>query len=86
MIAIILIIKKAKSWRKLFREEKIIFSINSERLLSFRQNKKFLSDNDKNILQSKTSFGATSSERKNEKSENSNNYCKKINLIIFYSF
>ena len=50
------------------------------------KNKKSLSDNDKNNIKSETSFGISSMEKKNEKSKMSNVYCKKINLIIFYSF
>ena len=53
------------------------------------KNKKSLSDNDKNNIKSQTSqisFGLSSVEKKNEKSKMSNVYCKKINLIIFYSF
>ena len=53
------------------------------------KNKKSLSDNDKNNIKSQTSqisFGISSVEKKNEKSKMSNVYCKKINLIIFYSF
>ena len=50
------------------------------------KNKKSLSDNDKNNIKSETSFGISSVEKKNEKSKMSNVYCKKINLIIFYSF
>ena len=50
------------------------------------KNKKSLSDNDKNNIKSEISFEISSVEKKNEKSKMSNVYCKKINLIIFYSF
>ena len=53
------------------------------------KNKKSLSDNDKNNIKSQTSqisFGLSRVEKKNEKFKMSNVYCKKINLIIFYSF
>ena len=50
------------------------------------KNKKNLSDNDKSNIKIKISFGISSAKKKNEKSKMSNVYCKKINLIIFYSF
>ena len=50
------------------------------------KNKKNLSDNDKSNIKSEISFGISSAKKKNEKSKMSNVYCKKINLIIFYSF
>ena len=50
------------------------------------KNKKSLSDNDKSNIKSEISFEISSVEKKNEKSKMSNVYCKKINLIIFYSF
>ena len=50
------------------------------------KNKKNLSDNDKSNIKSEISFEISSVEKKNEKSKMSNVYCKKINLIIFYSF
>ncbi len=50
------------------------------------KNKKNLSDNDKSNIKIEISFGISSMEKKNEKSKMSNVYCKKINLIIFYSF
>ena len=50
------------------------------------KNKKSLSDNDKSNIKSKISFEISSVEKKNENSKMSNAYCKKINLIIFYSF
>ncbi len=50
------------------------------------KNKKNLSDNDKSNIKIEISFGISSAKKKNEKSKMSNVYCKKINLIIFYSF
>ena len=50
------------------------------------KNIKSLSDNDKSNIKSEISFEISSLEKKNEKSKMSNVYCKKINLIIFYSF
>ena len=50
------------------------------------KNKKSLSDNDKSNIKSEISFEISSVEKKNEKSKMSNVYCKKNNLIIFYSF
>ena len=50
------------------------------------KNKKNLSDNDKSNIKIELSFGISSAKKKNEKSKMSNVYCKKINLIIFYSF
>ena len=50
------------------------------------KNKKNLSDNDKSNIKIEINFGISSAKKKNEKSKMSNVYCKKINLIIFYSF
>ena len=50
------------------------------------KNKKNLSDNDKSNIKIEISFGISSAKKKNEKSKMSNVYCKKIDLIIFYSF
>ena len=50
------------------------------------KNKKNLYENDKSNIKIEISFGISSAKKKNEKSKMSNVYCKKINLIIFYSF